>query len=101
MSQPKTREQFKTYCLRRLGFPVIEINVDDDQLEDRLDEALQYWTLYHYEGIEPIYMKQQIRASELYPTNGGTTFKIADKFLHQSGNKLIIFAFPFDMGQHD
>jgi hypothetical protein len=44
---------------------VLEINVDDDQVEDRIDEALDYWRLYHYEGIEQIYLKQQIRASEI------------------------------------
>jgi len=60
-----SREQLKQYCLRALGAPVLEINVDDDQLEDRLDEALDYWRLYHYEGIEQIYMKQAIRASEI------------------------------------
>jgi hypothetical protein len=60
-----TREGLKQYALRDLGAPVLEINVDDDQLEDRLDEALEYWRLYHYEGIEQIYMKQQIRASEM------------------------------------
>ena len=62
------RQDFKSYCLRRLGFPVIEINVDDDQLDDRIDEALQYWTLYHYEGIDEMYLKQQIRASEIVLT---------------------------------
>jgi hypothetical protein len=60
-----SRESLKQYALRALGAPVLEINVDDDQLEDRLDEALDYWRLYHYEGIEQIYLKQQIRASEI------------------------------------
>lgn len=63
-----SREQLKNYCLRALGAPVVEINVDDDQLEDRLDEALEYWTLYHYDGVEQIYMKQLIRASEIVLT---------------------------------
>lgn len=74
-----TREQLKQYALRALGAPVLEINVDDDQLEDRLDEALDYWNLYHYEGVEQIYMKQPIRASEI--TLGiadAGTFKIGD-----------------------
>jgi hypothetical protein len=44
---------------------VLEINVDDDQLEDRIDEALEYWRQYHHEGIEKIYLKHQIRASRL------------------------------------
>lgn len=63
-----TRAGLKEYALRDLGAPVLEINVDDDQLEDRLDEALDYWRLYHYEGVEQIYLKQQIRASEIVLT---------------------------------
>jgi tryptophan synthase beta subunit len=53
-----SRDQLKKYCLRALGAPVLEINVDDDQLEDRIDEALEYWRLYHHEGIEKVYLKQ-------------------------------------------
>ena len=60
-----SREQLKQYALRSLGAPVLEINVDDTQLEDRLDEALDYWHLYHYEGIEQIYMKAKIDASAI------------------------------------
>ncbi len=63
-----TREQLKQYCLRALGAPVVEINVDDDQLEDRIDEALEHWRKYHYDGIEQIYMKAAIRASEIVLT---------------------------------
>lgn len=70
-----SREQLKNYCLRALGAPVVEINVDDDQLEDRIDEALEYWNLYHYEGVEQIYMKQLIRASEIVLTTS-----VADSF---------------------
>ena len=50
-----TREDFKTYCLRRLGFPVIEINVDDQQVEDRIDDAIQYWQDYHFDGMQKLY----------------------------------------------
>jgi hypothetical protein len=60
-----SREQLKEYALRALGAPVLEINVDDEQLEDRLDEALEYWRQYHPDGTEQIYMKHQIRASEM------------------------------------
>ena len=63
-----TRSGLKDYALRALGAPVLEINVDDDQIEDRIDEALDYWKLYHYEGVEQIYLKQQIRASEIILT---------------------------------
>jgi hypothetical protein len=75
-----SREQLKQYALRDLGAPVLEINVDDDQLEDRLDEALDYWRLYHYEGIEQIYLKQQIRASEItLSASVAANFQIAER----------------------
>ena len=60
-----SREGLKQYCLRELGFPVLEINVDDDQLEDRIDEALEYWRIYHNEGIEKVYLKHLIKATRL------------------------------------
>jgi len=75
-----SREGLKQYALRDLGAPVLEINVDEDQLEDRLDEALDYWRLYHYEGIEQIYLKQQIRASEIVLTTSiAANFRLTEK----------------------
>ena len=59
MATPASRANLKEYALRALGKPVIEINVDDDQLEDRLDEALQYYAQYHYDGIRRTYLKYQ------------------------------------------
>jgi hypothetical protein len=76
-----SREDLKQYCLRELGAPVLEINVDDDQLNDRIDQALDYWRLYHYEGIEQIYMKQKIRASELYVVEAVGTTAIQEDIL--------------------
>ena len=74
-----SREGLKQYALRDLGAPVLEINVDEDQLEDRLDEALDYWRLYHYEGVEQIYLKQQIRASEIVLTTSiAANFNLAE-----------------------
>jgi hypothetical protein len=60
MSNPSSREQLKDWCLRQLGFPVIEINVDDDQVEDRIDEALQYFQQFHFDGVERWYLKHQL-----------------------------------------
>ncbi len=57
---PSSRNEFKEYCLRKLGKPVIEINVDDDQVEDRVDEALQFYWDYHFDGTEMIYYKHQV-----------------------------------------
>jgi len=65
MATPATREQLKQYALRALGKPVIEINVDDDQLEDRLDEALQYFSQYHYDGVERCYLKYKVTSADL------------------------------------
>jgi len=65
MANPTTRHQFKEYCLRRLGHPVIHINVDDDQVDDRIDEALEYWNDYHFDGCQQIYMKHQIQQADI------------------------------------
>lgn len=55
MSVPSTRDQFKEWCLRKLGKPVIEVNVDDDQVDDRIDESLRYYWDYHFDGSEKVY----------------------------------------------
>ena len=60
-----TRETLKQYALRALGKPVIEINVEDDQVEDRIDEALQYFAQYHYDGVERMYLKYQVTADDV------------------------------------
>ena len=74
-----SREQLKQYCLRALGSPVININVADEQLEDRIDEALEYWRLYHPEGIEQIYAKYMITASTLtLTTSNAASFSVGD-----------------------
>lgn len=60
-----SREQLKQYALRALGVPVLKINVADEQLEDRIDEAIEFFRLYHYDGIEKVYMKHKITPSTL------------------------------------
>ena len=65
MAQVTSRATLKDYCLRRLGFPVIEINVDDDQVEDRLDDAFQFYRDYHYDAIEKVYLKHLITQTDL------------------------------------
>ena len=65
MAQPTTRPQFKEWCLRKLGKPVIEINVDSDQAEDRIDEALSYYWDYHFDGTEKTYLKHEITQSDI------------------------------------
>jgi hypothetical protein len=65
MASPATRTQFKDYCLRRLGWPVININVDDEQVEDRIDDALQFFQDYHFNGCEKLYMKHKITQEDI------------------------------------
>jgi hypothetical protein len=65
MATITTRANFKDYCLRRLGFPVIDINVDDDQVEDRIDDALQYWQDYHFDGLQKVYYIKKIQQTDI------------------------------------
>jgi len=65
MATITSRSAFKDYCLRRLGFPVIEINVDDDQVEDRIDDALQYWQDYHFDGLQKVYYVKALLQSDV------------------------------------
>jgi hypothetical protein len=64
MAIPTTRSAFKEYCLRRLGKPVIEINVDEDQVEDRIDDALRYYWDYHFDGAEKVYYKHAVTSTD-------------------------------------
>jgi len=65
MAAPTSRATLIEYCLRRLGAPVIEINVDDDQVSDRIDEALQYYQEYHSDAIVKTYIKHQVTADDI------------------------------------
>ena len=65
MAVPTSKSTFKDYCLRALGKGVIDINVSDDQADDRIDEALQYFAKYHYDGIERVYLKHQLTTAEI------------------------------------
>jgi len=65
MATPTTRAEFKDYCLRRLGHPVIQINVDDDQVDDRIDDALSFFYDYHFDGTEKMYLKHKIVQADI------------------------------------
>ena len=64
MAIPTTKATLGDWCKRRLGYPVLEINVDDDQVDDRLDEALQYFYTFQYGGMERTYLKHKITAAD-------------------------------------
>ena len=65
MAKPNSRQTFIDYCLRSLGAPVIEINVDEDQLDDRVDEALQFYQYYHDDAIEKVFLKHEITQTDI------------------------------------
>ena len=65
MATPSTRDELIEYCKRRLGDPVLEINVDDDQVEDRVDEALQYYQEFHSDATVKTYLKHLVTATDV------------------------------------
>jgi hypothetical protein len=65
MAKPSTRQELIDYCLRQLGAPVLEINVDDDQIDDLVDDALQYFTERHFDGVEKMYLKYKITQGDI------------------------------------
>tara|TARA_Y100000289_G_scaffold42859_1_gene42588 strand:+ start:101 stop:940 length:840 start_codon:yes stop_codon:yes gene_type:complete len=65
MAKPSTRQGLIDYCLRQLGAPVLEINVDDDQIDDLVDDAIQYFNERHYDGVEKMYLKYKITEDDV------------------------------------
>ena len=65
MALPVSRHEAKEYCLRQLGKPVIQINVDDTQVEDRIDEALNVYWNYHFDGVEKTYYKYELTQTDI------------------------------------
>jgi hypothetical protein len=94
MATPSTRETLKQYCLRNLGKPVIDINVDDDQVEDRIDEALQYFAQYHVDGVERMYLKYLVTESDITRMTTDASESVTDNSVttawKQSANFLVV-----------
>ena len=65
MAKPATRQELIDYCKRKLGAPVLEINVDDDQIEDLVDDTFQYFNERHFDGVERMYLKHKISQEEI------------------------------------
>ena len=78
MARPNTRASFKEYCLRSLGKPVIDINVDEDQVEDRIDEAVQYFSQYHTDGVERMYLKYKVTAEDKVRLRKNKEFNVVE-----------------------
>jgi hypothetical protein len=78
VSKPATRTELKNYCLRKLGAPVLEINVADQQIEDSIDDALQYFHERHFDGSERMYLKHKLTADDV------TRFQESDELSNTS-----------------
>lgn len=114
MAAPNSKATFKDYIKRALGAPVVEINIDDDQMDDRVDEALQYFREFHYEGSIKTYLKHQITQAEIdsFKTNethtaattgtqaiASQTFGEAQNYITLPEHVLaVINLFPFSSG---
>ena len=111
MAIPNTRDTFKDYCKRAIGFGVIDINVSDAQVEDRIDEGLQYFAQYHYDGVERMYLKYKITedditrarsnesttATDTKDGNVTATFQEGRNFIPMPSSVVsVIQIFPFD-----
>ena len=95
-----SRQGLIDYCLRELGHPVIEINVDDDQLEDRIDEAFQFYREFHYDSVEMVYLAEKVIASNATISGNATSFigsetitgstSNATAVVHQAANSTLL-----------
>jgi hypothetical protein len=78
MAKVTSRQELKDWCLRKLGWPVIEINVDDDQVDDRIDEAFSFYFDYHYDAVERLFYGHQITQTDI--DNG--YIEVPDSLIH-------------------
>jgi hypothetical protein len=65
MAQPTTRQEFTDYVLRQLGAPVLEVNVADEQVQDLIDDAIQYFNERHFDGVTQVYLKYQVTQDDI------------------------------------
>lgn len=96
MASVSSRQELADYCLRRLGHPVIEINIDDDQIEDRIDDAFQFYREYHFDAVEEVYLKTQITASNIIlNTNNANNFSVGEILVGNiSGTAATVYSVP-------
>ena len=87
MAIPNSKTTLKEYIKRKLGAPVLEINVDDDQFDDRLDEAIQYFQEYHYDGSMRVYLKHKLTSANLATMKTNETFIESSAGTHDYNNQ--------------
>jgi hypothetical protein len=65
MAKPSSRQELIDYCLRKLGYPILEINLSDEQIDDLVDDALQYFNERHFDGVERMYLKYKVTQDDI------------------------------------
>ena len=98
MATPNSKSTFKEYIKRKLGAPVLEINIDEDQFDDRIDEALQYFYNYHYDGTIKCYLKHQMtgtkktqmKSDESFTESAAGTHAYTDEQFKQQQNYIVL-----------
>ena len=85
MATPTSKDTLKEHCLRALGKPVIEVNVDPDQCDDRVDDALQYFAEYHMDGVERMYLKYQMTSAQVTRGQTDATTNVTDSIDNTGG----------------
>jgi hypothetical protein len=105
MSVPASREDLKNWCLKQLGHPVHDINIDLDQLDDNIDSALQYFQDFHFDGMERWYLKHAITADDItnqYIPITGNIFGVTRVFpFNSSGVRMNMFDLRYQMRLND
>jgi len=107
MAVPANREELKDYCLRKLGHPVIEVNIDEFQMEDRIDDALRFWQEYHFDGTEKLLETHEVTSTDI--TNKYLTLTDAQnnsiigisRMLASSGQTTNMFSVRYQMAFND
>ena len=85
MAVPTSKDTLKEHCLRSLGKPVIDVNVDPDQCDDRIDDALQYFAEYHMDGVERMYLKYKMTGDQITRARSDGTTNVTDSIDNAGG----------------
>ena len=107
MAIASSRTSFKDYCLRRLGSPVIQVNVADEQVDDRIDDALEYYRDYHYDAVEKVFLKHQITQQDInngyIPINDSIIGikRVLPLYLGDQANSINMFDIRYQMFLND
>ena len=102
---PNSRESFKQYCLRKIGSPVVALNLDEEQIDDRIDEALLYYMDFHADGTDKTYYKYPVTAEDIknqYITLPPNIVGVVDLFdIGQSLNTNNLFNIRYQIALND